>query len=389
MPKSPFWERLDIKVYLIVILTVVASATAVFVVVFSLSYSFILGDIKERSATIASYVSNVLDREGFLSLNERKDESSEVFVLLRDHLNSIREAASIKYLYTVKKNPRGDYIYVVDGFLKDDTDFRHIGDYIENEIVPHIAESYEGVTVYSDDIINTEWGNVFLSYWPIFGDNEEVIGVIGMEFNADSIITSYNRIRLFSICISAGILLVFILLSNILFKKLSEPYFKRLAYTDFITGIKNRTAFELDLKSLEKNMKSNLHFSIVVVDLDNLKTVNDSYGHSYGDEYIIDVASALKQGFSGFGETYRIGGDEFAVVVFNKSENAIERVIEEIRSVLSNMTVTNTTIKKTFSYGIATYNKVLDSNLHSVLNKADNKMYEMKKLQKQVLEYNR
>jgi len=94
-------------------------------------------------------------------------------------------------------------------------------------------------------------------------------------------------------------------------------FLSKLAYHDGLTELLNRTSFMEDMERL-KNIKSGL---IAVFDVNNLKKVNDTQGHTEGDELIIRVSSALKTYLSTLGKCYRIGGDEF---VFISLDNTLE-----------------------------------------------------------------
>ncbi len=86
---------------------------------------------------------------------------------------------------------------------------------------------------------------------------------------------------------------------------------KKLAYKDFLTGGNNRTAYERDV---QQHIDSKLKFRLILLDLNDLKYINDTYGHGQGDEAIRLVFKAMEKGFVS-GHNYRIGGDEFAVLM--------------------------------------------------------------------------
>lgn len=91
----------------------------------------------------------------------------------------------------------------------------------------------------------------------------------------------------------------------------------RLAYTDAMTNVGNRAAFH------EKQMRDKTYtgpITYLMVDINNLKTANDTYGHAVGDELIIRTAEALKAATNGLGRCYRIGGDEFIACMCGLTE---------------------------------------------------------------------
>ena len=94
------------------------------------------------------------------------------------------------------------------------------------------------------------------------------------------------------------------------------------SHTDELTGCFNRHAYEEDIVQLRMDEA----FVYISLDMNGLKTVNDSLGHAAGDELIRGVASCMKQCFAEVGKVYRIGGDEFVIIVLDQMQN-----IENIR----------------------------------------------------------
>lgn len=96
-------------------------------------------------------------------------------------------------------------------------------------------------------------------------------------------------------------------------RTIEEQTLKRLAFTDMMTGLHNRTAFE---ERMEKLRASEEKPTIAMVDINNLKYINDNFGHKCGDEAIRRIGRTLEQFFSKDAGIYRIGGDEFCVLSF-------------------------------------------------------------------------
>lgn len=104
--------------------------------------------------------------------------------------------------------------------------------------------------------------------------------------------------------------------SNIQFKAEAMVY-KRLSREDRLTGLGNRRGFDDYFAELEAVANSYRNALLIFLDVNGLKIVNDRYGHRAGDELIIGSARCLSSAFSSLGSCYRIGGDEFAVVILN------------------------------------------------------------------------
>ncbi len=109
---------------------------------------------------------------------------------------------------------------------------------------------------------------------------------------------------------------------------------EKLAYKDFLTGGFNRTAYERDVQSYLDTQKS---FRLILLDLNELKHINDTYGHNQGDEAIRLVFNAMKTSFVQ-GKNYRIGGDEFAVLIEDVDAIRFKDCLDNFQSILNETT---------------------------------------------------
>ena len=125
----------------------------------------------------------------------------------------------------------------------------------------------------------------------------------------------------------------------------------RLAQTDPLTGLGNHRHFQEQLQlKIESAEQTRLPLSVVLLDLDNFKQINDRYGHPVGDKVLAEVAARLRDA----GQAFRLGGDEFAVVLPGHGEEAARRVGDKIVRDLGNAeTEHGGTVS--FSAGVATF----------------------------------
>ena len=179
--------------------------------------------------------------------------------------------------------------------------------------------------------------------------------------------------------ISAGLIILFCLAAYLSLHKMQEPYYKKLAYTDYLTGLENRMAFEQRLLECEALIADKKTVTFMVFDLNNLKTVNDTMGHKAGDQYIKNTAAVIAEILKGIGAVYRIGGDEFAAILVDcpeeKAESLLAALRNEKRHVVKNVPFSCASGASTFKFGA-------DNNLRDVIERADNDMYVEKKQQK-------
>ncbi len=149
-----------------------------------------------------------------------------------------------------------------------------------------------------------------------------------------------------------------------------------LALSNLLTGTKNRYALSQDLTPRLESER----FNIAVFDMDNFRSINDTYGYEFGDEYLASVAEKLKEQFSGIAEIYSITGNEFCFL-FNKdvSENQAMAHAQSIRNVMASpYNVMNLTVQLTVSGAVYHYLPGDCLNVNSLLVKLDTTMRNVK-----------
>lgn len=157
---------------------------------------------------------------------------------------------------------------------------------------------------------------------------------------------------------------------------------KEESYLDSMTRLRNRARFEYDLSAVSKLLRKN--YSIVMLDLNNLKTFNDVYGHDMGDYYIIIASEAIRDYFSPYGTVYRIGGDEFCVIARRLDAEKFLQLRTAIDEHMLALHVPNhDELHMSISCGYARFDSNLDHTLHDTMKRADEEMYENKKAMKE------
>ncbi|MBP5332460.1 MAG: diguanylate cyclase, partial [Lachnospiraceae bacterium] len=110
----------------------------------------------------------------------------------------------------------------------------------------------------------------------------------------------------------AAVLIIFIIVKNMTMQIIEE---QKQANTDQLTGLNNRRAYENDIEEFSRKPIPE-EFTYLSLDLNGLKHVNDDLGHDAGDKLLIGAAECMIQAFGRYGKVYRIGGDEFAAIIF-------------------------------------------------------------------------
>ena len=152
-------------------------------------------------------------------------------------------------------------------------------------------------------------------------------------------------------------------------------YINELAFTDTLTGIGSNAAYLRDVMAVKEAIaKGTADFSIAIIDVNNLKYINDNYGHDNGNILIILAAETAVSAF-GKDRVYRIGGDEFAVIMKDVDEATAKLLAERFVLMLEEI---EGRIVVAAAIGTATYNKLYGDSYDSVFKRADEEMYRRK-----------
>ena len=155
-----------------------------------------------------------------------------------------------------------------------------------------------------------------------------------------------------------------------------------VAYQDALTGVKNKAAYDRDAKLLSEKIKNkeDIEFAIVMIDVNDLKGINDTFGHDSGDIYIKGSCAIACEIFKK-SPVYRVGGDEIAIILqgedYENRFNLVDEAKEEYRKSLENEKVEKFR-RFSAAVGLATFDKVHDEEIESVFRRADKAMYQNK-----------
>jgi len=144
---------------------------------------------------------------------------------------------------------------------------------------------------------------------------------------------------------------------------------------DSLTGLYNRAFFEKEMNRLQDKKLNSL--GIVVIDVDGLKIINDSMGHTVGDELLKAAADILKAAFRKGDVVARVGGDEFAVLLPNVEEEDLKKISSRVESLIEeyNKKHSGLPLSMTLGYSVAHGESI---NVDELFKKADNNMYKKK-----------
>ena len=150
--------------------------------------------------------------------------------------------------------------------------------------------------------------------------------------------------------------------------------------TDGLTGIANRPSVEKSLQiEFERSKRYNSPLSLIILDVDHFKDVNDTYGHQKGDEILIAFASLLKKACRTNDIAARYGGEEFVMVLPQSNAQGAFKIAERVREEMMKISFTGneSNFAVTVSCGVAEFNKDYES-INKLIAAVDQALYEAK-----------
>ena len=152
---------------------------------------------------------------------------------------------------------------------------------------------------------------------------------------------------------------------------------ERTAYSDALTKLGNRALFSREMADYREKSRA----VCVVADVNNLKLCNDRYGHKAGDQIIMDAAECIQKAFEQLGKCYRIGGDEFCILIPECGEREIQEALAHLEEVIEEKNK-HRNMALSLACGYAIRESETESMEH-LFNRADEMMYDVKFRMKQ------
>ncbi len=201
-------------------------------------------------------------------------------------------------------------------------------------------------------------GHLYSIHWYIFGLTLFVVAGTVIQLVFPSVFSSWH-------CVTLALFLYYLLLSE---------HDGRL---DFLTGLYNRSAFERDIEILGKRKR----YTVIVLDLNDFKKINDTFGHDYGDAVLKKVAEIIRESFDHDCNCYRIGGDEFYVLCKGSDPEKVKCRLRRMTSKLTGERSLDSTLP-TVAYGLGISQTDMP-DIQAMLKAADEEMYRYKQQQKE------
>ena len=265
-------------------------------------------------------------------------------------------------------------------------------DYADTVILTHcilmISSSYVIVTAIPRLFLHrTEWKKdtdqriayVVHSIFIVVVAVTSLMDIYEYYFSNDPDVARYSRLGYFGYIFAVTVALLLDYMNLVMMGQQAEVI-KKEASIDAMTKLRNRAEFERDMDKF--TAKNSRKMGIVMFDLNNLKYVNDTFGHEMGDYYIISGSKVIYESFERCGRIYRIGGDEFCCIAKNLTEEVFMERSREMEQRIADFHVEGENapdITMAIASGYAVFDPSADSDLKETMKRADVRMYERKK----------
>jgi diguanylate cyclase (GGDEF)-like protein/PAS domain S-box-containing protein len=248
--------------------------------------------------------------------------------------------------------------------------------------IVHVNKSFEALFGYTvEEAVGQSFSKLIVPESE--KDNEEKISNMvfaGETFKGETIRKTkwgaelFFEITSYPIFLNDDISGAYAVFENITERKTEEEKIRFLSFQDPLTKLYNKRYFDNELKRIDN--ETNLPISIIIGDLNKLKTVNDSFGHGQGDAYIVEAANIIRSVVRKDDVVARIGGDEFGIILPNSDAKTACRIVDMIQKKFSSESQ-NRHPTYSISLGTATKSDV-KTDIAAVLSQADNDMYKNK-----------
>lgn len=371
--------RVNVQVSLFSGVLIALSCALVFAVTRSAFMNITEKAYRAKTDIIFSMIEPHLDSNVYNSFNDEWSIQTENYNSVRNYLDMIKDEYEVDSIFLAKINELHKPVYVMD-VQKSYEKCNVPNSEIVGSIASDVVRAFSSHNSPTGEFYNFDNGWQYIRAYPIKtskSSTPEAVACIGL--NAEGLVS-----RTWLIMILAAVLVVIciiftVLFANKVFKKISNPIYQDVSNTDSLTGLKNKNSFTVDFHNIE-NQGHQEKYSVIVIDLNGLKTINDTRGHQIGDAYIRNSAAVIKKSvFNKNQVVYRIGGDEFVIIMQNASYADIHKVVENINANTEKANETGGSIQLSMSVGHAMFERSVDRNFSNTMQRADTMMYNVKR----------
>jgi diguanylate cyclase (GGDEF)-like protein len=381
--------RITPRVFILATLVSAAILVAIVAIPQWLSKQARLEVQRSHVAQIARLAASALDGDLHHRLLDAKNYTPQLYSQALAPLVRFHSAnPDIFYVYTMVEQ-NGSTFFVLDTAASPDLRTEHrlrASGYMERF---QLRKEYEsdwlqqiaaGKTWVTPTFQQDDYGDFLTAHTPIYDSQKRYSGFVGVDFDLAYYLAQEARFRAIGTWSLAAALLVSLLIGYLIARyhfdlhhRIEDYYFTSIR--DGLTGLLNRRgAMDAIGKSLARRSAS---YATLLVDIDNLKTMNDTHGHAHGDAVIGCVASAIRESIREGDDCARLGGDEFMIFAPDCDQHGAEEIARRILSAVSRPRAELAGASFTVSIGITVQNYAI-AGFDRMYREADSALYHAK-----------
>lgn len=365
--KKLFQRKLSTRIILSFVLNTFFITLILSVISYAATYQLTVINLGNRAAEIASITSVSINVDEFNSYKTKDDANKKSYKEVTDKLSYIRKISGAKYLYAMRKNEEGKFVYVIDASEKPSA----IGD-VEDNTYTGYTNVYSGQAYTSRKFDIDEYGITISAYSPIKDSAGKVVGFIGVDYDAERDYSILMNIERISIVISIVIILLFSLVGMLLSRSISKPILNIADFAERISNhnlqvekinIKNKDEIGIlanTFNIMVENFRSLINdtqrtLGLVTETSNNLTSMAES-----ADLSVTQVTKAIESIATASTQQTKV------VELGNEKTNVLADSVEDISRAISNVTKDIEEINKLNRNGIETINlSIQKSKEHS------------------------
>ncbi|MCD3351687.1 methyl-accepting chemotaxis protein [Clostridium botulinum D/C] len=222
MIKIKFKEKLSFKITLVFIVVALFTVLSLFFMMYNKSNKLMIHNLSMRANKIANIIMEDIDEGSFSKFQVKGDKELEEYKKMRQYFKSTKRIAGLQYLYVIRKNKEGKYIYVLDELSDDDKNRSEIGDPVD-DLDKTLDKLYETGEPQPGAMEISKWGILVANYYPIKDESGRIIGVLGVDYNIKEEYNAFQKMK-FEIMIVCIILIgITSIIGVILSKSIARP----------------------------------------------------------------------------------------------------------------------------------------------------------------------
>ncbi len=222
MMKIPYKERLEIKITLSFLISILLIVSTLSSIIYFKSYDMLVNNVGKKASKIVESAAQTIDVKELKDLKTVEDMDKPYFNEMGKNLNYIRNIAGAKYLYAMRKNENGEYVYTIESENYNSEEPTKIGE-VEDTYYPGFEDVMQGKIYIDNKIIVDKYGALLSAYYPLKDINENIVGFVGVDYDVEDEYKEFHKFRITILIVAIGLSILAIIFGFMFSRSISKP----------------------------------------------------------------------------------------------------------------------------------------------------------------------